>query len=152
MFPFRNYDQWAISALHQVSYREGEVGCHEAELLLDECKPHRYKLDFDKYTKAILKTFVHSFSWVRNNSGDERVKDHHYMLLYDYLFLDKTLGWLADDNYGVPKLPGTERKINSASTTLENGHARVQLDPCREEANMMEKYHRCFSDELAFLY
>ena len=54
MFPFRTYDEWARSALHQVSYRGGEEECRDTETLLDDCKPHRYYLDLDRYTKSTL--------------------------------------------------------------------------------------------------
>jgi hypothetical protein len=40
--------------MHQVSYRGGEEECRDTETLLDDCKPHRYYLDLDRYTKSTL--------------------------------------------------------------------------------------------------
>lgn len=87
------------------------------------------------------------------------MSDRHCILLYNYRYLDETMASLSglDDDrdgggLGVPRLPGTERKINSANATLESGLPRVQQGPCADESRMMEKFHRCFSDILGPLY
>ena len=187
MFPFRQYNTWAKSALHQVSYREGEGGCNETNLLLDECIPHRYELDFDKYTKSNMAKFIRSLvhvvdssstmtsstttvvEGVRNkdeeneyNDDDddnnyyfnkEDVMSRHQILLYDYLYLHETIHFLSSNSYyGITNLPGTEMKINTALTPLESGKERVQLTPCLDEMEILNKFHRCFSNELGPLY
>ncbi|KAL7540493.1 hypothetical protein ACHAXR_013441 [Thalassiosira sp. AJA248-18] len=140
LFPFRNYDEWVTSALHQISYRDGEEGCQKTEGLLSQCSPHRYELNFQRYTKFILAEFIKSFESLRTRRG-ERVKDHHHILIHNYLYLDQTLTWL-NDNYGVPLLPGTERKINSARPA----------ESCKDEESIIKKFHDCFTNELAELY
>ena len=64
------------------------------------------------------------------------------MLLYNYLEVDETLKWLSSEDLGVPSLPGTERKINSERPKVS----------CRDEENMMKKFHNCFSDQLLGLH
>lgn len=175
MFPFRQYDAWSESALHQVSHRDGESGCNETGILLDECKPHQYELNFDVYTKsnmakflrsllhvvgtAIASSSTHDVAVVGNDDEEndyyhvrkEDVMSHHQILLYDYSYLHETTQFLNND-YGVSNLPGTEMKINTAYTTLESGKVRVQLTPCLEETSILNRFHNCFSDELGPLY
>ena len=179
MFPFRRYDAWSVSALHQVSYRDGESGCNETGILLDECKPHQYELDFDRYTKSNMAKFLrsllhvagtaamasssskHDVAVVVGNDDEENdyyhvnkedVMSRHQILLYDYSHLHETIHFLSSNDYGVSNLPGTEMKINTANTTLESGKVRVQLTPCLEETSILNRFHNCFSDELGPLY
>ena len=165
MFPYRNYDSWARSALHQISYREGEDGCRKMDELLDECLPHRYELNFEMYTKSSLVEYARSYLRVANVTGlgMDIVGDRHRALLYDHRYLHETLGWLYDDgrkedddddrgNGGVSRLAGTDRRINTANTTLESGLPRVQIEPCANEGTMLEKFHDCFSDDLGTLF
>mmetsp|Transcript_14937 Transcript_14937/g.32419 ORF Transcript_14937/g.32419 Transcript_14937/m.32419 type:complete len:378 (-) Transcript_14937:2394-3527(-) len=148
MFPFRNYDEWAVSALHQLAFRDardekGEEECQHMDTLLDQCLPHRrYELDFAKYTKSILANIIKSFKRVRSSKRKEGVDDRHHMLLYNYVHLDETLAWLSSDDFGVQRLPGTAQQINSVRPD----------DSCKGEKKMMKKYHDCFSDELAGLH
>jgi hypothetical protein len=184
MFPFRQYNAWSKSALHQVSYRDGEMGCNDTKLLVEECIPHRYELDFDKYTKSNMAKFIRSLLHVASSStmtssssttvagvrnkdeeneyydddddnyhyNKEDVMSRHQILLYDYSYLHETLHFLSSNYYGITNLPGTETKINTALTPLESGKERVQLTPCLDEMKILNKYHRCFSNELGPLY
>jgi len=140
MFPFRNYDEWTVSALHQIYYRDGEEGCREAGKLLDECLPHWLELDFEKYTKSILSNFVVRYRALRS-SGNKAYDRHHIVLLYDYRNLHETLMWL-NESYGVPLLPGTNDKVNSARPD----------ESCSEEESLLGKFHDCFSGDLAGLH
>ena len=178
VFPFRQYDAWSVSALHQVSYRDGESGCNETRILLDDCKPHQYELDFDVYTKSNMAKFLRSLLHVAGTTAmassskhdvavvvgnDDEENDYHHVskedvmsrhqiLLYDYSHLHETIRFLSSNDYGVSDLPGTEMKINTAYTTLESGKVRVQLTPCLEETSILNRFHNCFSDELGPLY
>lgn len=140
MFPWRSYDEWALSALKQISYRDGEEGCREMDELLDRCMPHKWELNFEKYTKFILSEFIASFGRVRSMKR-KGVNDHHHILIHNYLQLDDTLTWLHD-NCGVPLLPGTGMRINSERHD----------ESCRGEKRIMRKFHDCFSGELAGLH
>ncbi|KAL3763049.1 hypothetical protein ACHAW5_007338 [Stephanodiscus triporus] len=149
---------WARSALHQASYRGGEAECCHVKALLDGCQP-RVELDLVRYTKSTLAIFVRSYVHLASITRGDIVSDRHCILLYNYRYLDETMASLSglDDDrdgggLGVPRLPGAERKINSANATLESGLPRVQQGPCADESRMMEKFHRCFSDILGPLY
>mmetsp|Transcript_29305 Transcript_29305/g.54093 ORF Transcript_29305/g.54093 Transcript_29305/m.54093 type:complete len:381 (+) Transcript_29305:168-1310(+) len=139
MFPFRNYDEWAISALHQISYRDGEDGCREMDGLLDQCLPHSYELNFGRYTKSILADFIELSKRLRPKIGGNN--DHHILLLYNYQYLNKTL-MVLNDAWGVPLLPGTETKVNSVRPD----------ESCKDEERLMKKFHDCFSDKLVELH
>ena len=173
MFPHRNYDQWARSALHQVSYREGEEGCRTMDGLLNECMPHRYELNFKMYTKTSLAEYARSYKHLANVTGFgmDVVGDKRRALLYDHRYLHETLEWLYDDDGrdetedddndddrvrreggGVSRLAGTDRRINAANATLESGLPRVRIEPCEDEGTMLEKFHDCFSDDLVTLF
>ncbi len=140
LFPFRNYDEWALSALKQISYRDGDEGCQEMNQQLDRCIPHKWELNFEKYTKFILSGFIKSFERVKSMMKGESVNDKHHILLHNYLDLDETLKWLHD-SCGVPILPGTGMKINSDRPD----------ESCKDEEGKMKKFHDCFSDKLARL-
>ena len=113
LFPFRNYDEWVVSALHQIHFREGEKGCGKELELLKDCQPHKYEMDHNKYAKAGLALFITSLKRKMTNKQDESEwRNHHHVLLYDYVLLDRLMSWL-NDNYDVPLLPGT-RKLSSS--------------------------------------
>ena len=146
MFPFRNYNEWTRSALHQIAYRDildGNTtkGCDETVELLNECLPHKYELDFHKYTKSVLAMWMKSYNHAIRMNGDGVVEQHHTILLYNYLHLDETLNWLSE-SYGAPQIKGTDRKINSVRPDKS----------CRDEEEMLNKFHDCFSDDLAGLH
>jgi len=136
----------------------GEAECCHVKALLDGCQP-RVELDLVRYTKSTLAIFVRSYVHLASITRGDIVSDRHCILLYNYRYLDETMASLSglDDDrdgggLGVPRLPGAERKINSANATLESGLPRVQQGPCADESRMMEKFHRCFSDILGPLY
>ena len=143
LFPFRNYNEWTRSALHQIAFRDvrdGTTECDETVELLNECLPHKYELDFEKYTKSVLAMWMKSYNHAVRMNGDV-VEQHHTILLYNYLHLDETLNWLSDA-YGAPQIEGTDRKINSVRPD----------ESCPDEEEMLKKFHNCFSDELAGLH
>jgi hypothetical protein len=55
LFPFHNYNKWAVSTLKQIYFRDicdRGKGCLNADKMLDQCLSHRFELDFDKYPKS----------------------------------------------------------------------------------------------------
>ena len=140
LFPFRNYDEWAVSALKQIYFRDvrdGGKGCLKADKLLDQCLPHKFELDFDKYPKSTMVFFLNTWKALRNTRNDLGFESNHKILMYDYRYLDKTLKSL-NEHYGVPLLPGTDAKKNSERPE----------GSCKDEVNMLKKFHDCFSDKL----
>jgi len=129
--------------LRQLAFRDERDSpvvheCDQVDDLLNKCQPHHYELDFNKYTKSILATFLQSYRWVYERKGKD-LSDHHHLLLYNYLYLDDTLKWLSE--LGVKHLPGTEKKINSVRPSAS----------CEHEEILMKKFHNCFSHQLVGL-
>ena len=135
LFPFRNYDEWVVSALKQVYFRDGEEGCLEEDKLLDKCQPHQYELDFDRYGKSSLSFFLRSWRHLRHRKMG--FKEHHHMLMYDYRYLHETLQSLHE-MYDIPLLAGTDAKKNSERPE----------GTCQDGVKMLKKFHDCFSDAL----
>ncbi|KAL7544675.1 hypothetical protein ACHAWF_008042 [Thalassiosira exigua] len=145
LFPFRNYDEWSKSALHQISYRDGEEGCEQTDGYLDECLPHQKRriseLDLRKYTKSDIVAFVQRFEGVRKRMKNRDVRGHHRILMHNYLHLDGLMPFLHDA-FGVPLLPGTDRRVNSVRPN----------ESCKEEDKILRKFHDCFDAKLAELH
>ncbi|KAL9182640.1 hypothetical protein ACHAXT_013292 [Thalassiosira profunda] len=147
MVPFRNYDAWSRSALHQISYRDGEEGCQRVDRALDACCTNNtcmsrsWELKPQRYGKSILAQVIGSFELLREMLGRETVDEHHHFLVHNYVDLHKSLRWLHK-SCGVPLLPGTDENVNSVRPK----------DSCAQEERLMEKFHNCFSDQLAKMY
>ena len=132
MFPFRNYNEFAKSALKHRYDVEGNFGCSRVKSLLDECKPGRYELDLRKYSKTQLSRFKEEVVQRMNDRNE-----HHIFLLYHHRELDSVLDKLSGV-YDIPRLPGS------------NG-TRNEVRPkgtCEDSEKLLDMYHDCFSDEL----
>ncbi|KAL7526070.1 hypothetical protein ACHAXR_001300, partial [Thalassiosira sp. AJA248-18] len=130
MFPFRNYDEWAASALKQTYDRAGEKGCNKTKALLDECNPSKMEIDFRQYGKTELSKFKEGVVR-RMNDMNER----HIFVLYHHRELDHVLEKLSDV-YEIPLLPGSDGK----------GKEVRPKGTC--DAKLLQMYHDCFSSKL----
>jgi len=132
MFPFRNYNEFAKSALKQRYDVEGNSGCSRVKSLLGECKPGRYELDLRRYSKTQLSRFKEEVVQRMNDRNE-----HHIFLLYHHRELDSVLDKLSGV-YNIPRLPGsngTRNKVRPKGT-------------CEDSEKLLDMYHDCFSDEL----
>mmetsp|Transcript_12925 Transcript_12925/g.30553 ORF Transcript_12925/g.30553 Transcript_12925/m.30553 type:complete len:396 (-) Transcript_12925:29-1216(-) len=136
LFPFRNYDEWLVSALRQIYYREGEKGCRKEMKLLEDCQPHKYEMDYKKYVKAGLAKFVKSLKRKMKENDESEWRRHHHALLYNYVHLDRLMSWL-NDNCDVPLLPGTQERLNSNRPN----------ETCSEEEQLLSLFHNCFDSQ-----
>lgn len=133
MFPFRNYDDWAASALKQQYDRGREAGCNKTkDLWEDNCTPSRMEIDIGKYGKAELARFKEGV--VQRMNGDKKM-EHHVFLLYHHRELNDVLDKL-NDLYDIPALPGSDGK----------GKERRPEGTC--DGEMLEMFHDCFSSQL----
>ena len=130
LFPFRNYDEWAASALKQQYDRGHERACNETKWLLERCKPNRMEIDLGKYAKARVADFRPAVMRRMREKGEE-----HVFLLYHHAELHETLARLSA-LYGVPGLPGTGKRLKG----------RRPEGTCDDETLRM--YHDCFSGQL----
>lgn len=130
MFPFRNYDEWAASALKQAYDRGKEHGCNTTKALLDECKPSRMEIDFRKYGKTELAKFKEGVV-----QRMLKLEEHHLFVLYHHRELNIILEKLSDV-YGIPLLPGSDGK----------GKGKRPVGTCDDK--LLQMFHDCFSLEL----
>ena len=130
MFPFRNYDEWAASALKQQFDRGGEVGCNKTKSLMEKCEPSRMEIDFRKYGKTELSKFKKGVVRRINDKGEG-----HIFILYHHRELNNVLGILSNI-YGIPTLPGSDGK----------GKEVRPKGTCDEK--LLTMFHECFSSQL----
>jgi hypothetical protein len=127
MFPFRNYDDWAKSALKQ---RYDKQACTHAKQLLDECSPSSHEIDFRKYGKTQLSTFK---ELVVQRMIDRH--ESHIFVLYHHRELNEVMEKLSNV-YDVPWLPGSDGK----------GNVVRPEGTCDD--SLLQQFHDCFSSEL----
>ncbi|KAL3757471.1 hypothetical protein ACHAWU_006678 [Discostella pseudostelligera] len=131
-FPFRNYDQWALSALRQQYSRAEEEGCDRVKsLLMNNCERDHMELDIRQYTKmrmknvwkSVVRRLEYLTSRERRRNGnnnneevddDEEGEEHHLFLLYHHSELHSTMQLLSE-MYGIPTLPGLEKRFKDNS-------------------------------------
>ena len=130
LFPFRNYDEWATSALKQQYDRGSEEACNQMKALLERCRPSNMELDLRKYTKVELAKFKRG---VAQRMREKREK--HVFLLYHHRELHQILYKLSGF-YGIPRLPGSNLRLKG----------RRPEGTCDNET--LHMFHDCFSQQL----
>mmetsp|Transcript_3293 Transcript_3293/g.6651 ORF Transcript_3293/g.6651 Transcript_3293/m.6651 type:complete len:333 (-) Transcript_3293:204-1202(-) len=135
MFPFRNYDEWAISALKQQYVRSGNEGCSKLERLFfdQNCTQSRMEMDFRQYGKTYLAKYK-EYVVRRINEKNEG----HSILLYHHHDLHDTLTFLSEF-YNIPQLKGS------------NGHGKSSRPEGTCDNKLLKKFHECFSWKLTKL-
>ncbi|KAL7467016.1 hypothetical protein ACHAXS_007286 [Conticribra weissflogii] len=135
MFPFRNYDDWAKSALKQSYDRGGKTECDKVEKLFFErnCTNSQMEIDFRKYGKTDLSVYK-EYVVRRMNEKNE----NHLILLYYHRELDGTIKFLSE-TYEIPILDGSDgnHKGNRPNGTCDK--------------ILLKKFHECFSWQLTKL-
>jgi len=132
MFPFRQYNEWAQSALKQQYDARGTNGCMKTKMLLDECKHNRMEIDFRKYGKTELSHFKTNVVKRMN-----RLNEQHVFILYHHRELNDVLERLSEV-HDIPTLPGSDGK----------GKEKRPEGTCDNSEKLLDMYHDCFSDEL----
>jgi len=132
MFPFRQYNEWAQSALKQQYDARGTNGCIKTKSLLEACNHNRMEIDFRKYSKTELSHFKSNVVERMN-----RLNEQHVFIVYHHRELNSVLERLSDV-YDIPKLPGSDGK----------GKEKRPEGTCEESDKLLDMYHDCFSDEL----
>ncbi|KAL7551120.1 hypothetical protein ACHAWF_014319 [Thalassiosira exigua] len=135
LFPFRNYDEWAKSALKQQYDRGREKGCNNTRDLLERCKHNHMELDFRKYGKTELARFKEGVLWRTGRGGGDGGEERHVFVLYHHRDLASALKRVGEA-YGVPPLRGSDGK----------GKEKRPEGTCDPE--LLDMYHDCFSAQL----
>jgi len=132
MFPFRQYNEWAQSALKQQYDARGTNGCLKTKSLLEECKHNRMEIDFRKYGKTELSHYKTNVVERMN-----RLNEQHVFIVYHHRELNSVLDLLSEV-YDIPMLPGSDGK----------GKEKRPEGTCEDSEKLLKMYHDCFSDEL----
>jgi hypothetical protein len=130
MFPFREYDAWAKSAMKQQYDRGGSRACDRTSRLLERCEHNNMEIDFRKYGKVRLSEFKDDV--LRRM---ENMNESHALLLYHHLELTDVLGRLGVE-YGLPLLP-------KSNETMKGKRPKGTCN-----AKLLEMFHDCFSKGL----
>lgn len=131
LFPFRNHDDWAASAMKQVFVGHGEAGCNQIAKRLDGEKCEGWlELDFDKYTKPAIARMMRI-----KTSQQHRHQTHHFVL-YDYSRVKETIAQLS----GMFKIPTLTHLDAHHKQIRRNGTCPVQT---------LQKYHECSERKLS---
>ena len=128
MFPFRNFNEWAESALKQIFVGHSDAGCREACKRLDSCNGW-LELDFEKYSKRTMASMIDIMN-VRDNE-----LWNHIFFLYDYRTVQTTLT-LMSHAFHTPML-----------SYLDMTYKQNRREgSCPTES--LQKFHDCFDKQL----
>ncbi|KAL3817092.1 hypothetical protein ACHAXA_009923 [Cyclostephanos tholiformis] len=130
LYPFRNYDAWAISALKQVFDRGGVENCEKVDASLDDCRDMRPELSFSKYPKMRM-----SIALPQVMRRVDEMGETHHIVLYPYDEIDALLS-VFGEIYHVPLLPGS----------AESYHSERPEGTCND--SILDKFHMCFTHKL----
>ena len=124
MFPFRNFNDWAESALKQIFVGHSNEGCREASKRLDSCNGW-LELDFEKYSKRTMASTIEIINF----------RQRHIFFLYDFREVQPTLALLSHV-FNTPMLPYLDMKYKQ----------NRREGSCPRE--ILQKFHDCFDEEL----
>jgi len=130
LYPFRNYNAWAISALKQIFDRGGVEGCESVDASLDACGDWRPELAFSKYPKVRMSNALPQVVHRINN-----MEESHHVVLYPYAEIDVLLS-VFNEIYPVPLMPGS----------AETYHMERPEGTCAGPT--VDKFHECFTHKL----
>jgi len=148
LFPFRNYNDWVLSAIKQQYDRGGLNGCIVLQRKWEDgkCQHNEMEIDIRKYARVNLDRFLGGVIGRMNSSSSGRNVDdnkleeagggeEHTFILYLHRDLHQAMKVLSTA-YHIPMLPGT---------TSEKKGKRPE-GTCNE--SLVELYHECFSNGL----
>ncbi len=129
MFPFRNFNDWAESALKQIFVGHSIEGCREASKRLDSCNGW-FELDFEKYSKRTMASMIEII-----NLHYKTEPQRHIFFLYDFREVQPTLAQLSHV-FNTSMLPYLDMKYKQ----------KRRDGSCPRET--LKKFHDCFDEEL----
>jgi hypothetical protein len=128
MFPFRNFYDWADSALKQIFVGHSDTGCTEASKRLDSCNGW-LELDFEKYSKRTMAQMIEIMNFRDHESQS------HTFLLYDFREVQTTLALLSR-MFHTPLLPYLDMTYKQ---NRREGSCPIET---------LQKFHDCFDEQL----
>jgi len=134
LIPFRNFDEWAASALRQIY--EVDEQCEDIDNLLEHCLGYR-ELYMELYPKSVLALQI-GMALNRNNAvplGNVYDAHQHHIVLYDYKQIDEIMKKMSV-YFDFPPMPETDqeaKKIRAEGT-------------CPDKT--LERFHECHDETL----
>ena len=148
LVPFRNFNEWAASALKQIYEVDGK--CDRIDEMLQECLGYR-ELYMELYTKSVLAGLIGMSLDVNVNiSNDDNPwrKHKHHLVLYNY---EDTSTIVTDTSnfFGIEPMPRTSKDLKGKRSggTCPKETLNVFHDCHDESLNNMEAI-RDFKEEL----
>lgn len=135
MFPFRNFNDWATSALKQIFVGHSDDGCRQVSKRLDACSGGWLELDFEKYTKRTMANMIDIVNLHDHNNNNNSEPQKHMFFLYDFRLIQPTLASLSHV-LNFPTLPHLEMKYKQ---NRREGSCPIET---------LRKFHDCFDKQL----
>mmetsp|Transcript_120 Transcript_120/g.239 ORF Transcript_120/g.239 Transcript_120/m.239 type:complete len:467 (-) Transcript_120:54-1454(-) len=132
LVPFRNFDEWAASALKQIYVIDGQ--CDDIDNLLEQCLGYR-ELYMELYPKSVMALQI-GMALNANKRGDMQNLHRHHIVLYDYSQTDAIMKDVSE-YFHVPPMPKTDqeaKKIRAEGTCPEK--TLMRFHECHDETLM----------------
>ncbi|KAL3786057.1 hypothetical protein HJC23_003905 [Cyclotella cryptica] len=134
LVPFRNFNEWAASALKQIYVVDEK--CDRINEMLEQCLGYR-ELYMELYTKSVLSGLIGMSLDVNTSSEDNNPwrKNEHHIVLYNYEDTD-TIVTEMSNFFNMEPMPHT-------STYLKGDRSE---GTCPDAT--LERFHECHDDTL----
>ena len=108
LVPFRNFNEWAASALKQIYVVDGK--CDRIDEMLEQCLGYR-ELYMELYTKSVLAGLI-GMSLDANTSNEDNPwrKHEHHIVLYNYADTSTIVNEMSTF-FGIETMPRTSANL-----------------------------------------
>ncbi|KAL3782085.1 hypothetical protein ACHAWO_005755, partial [Cyclotella atomus] len=133
LVPFRNFNEWAASALKQIYVVDGK--CDRIDEMLEQCLGYR-ELYMELYTKSVLAGLI-GMSLDANTSNDDNPwrKHEHHIVLYNYEDTSTIVSEMSTF-FGIDPMPRTSADLKGKRSG----------GTCPEET--LNTFHQCHDETL----
>jgi hypothetical protein len=133
LVPFRNFNEWAASALKQIYEVDGK--CDRIEEMLEQCLGYR-ELYFELYTKSVLVGLIgRSLNDNASNEDNPWRKHNHHIVLYNYQDTS-TIVTDVSNFFNIEPMPHTSKDLKG---TRKEGTCPTDV---------LNAFHKCHDDTL----
>jgi hypothetical protein len=133
LVPFRNFNEWAASALKQIYVVDGK--CDRIDELLEQCLGYR-ELYMELYTKSVLAGLIGMSLDVNTSDDDNPWRKHeHHIVLYNYEDTSTIVSEMSTF-FGIEPMPRTSADLKGKRSG----------GTCPEET--LSAFHKCHDETL----
>ena len=133
LVPFRNFNDWAASALKQIYVVDGK--CDRIDEMLEQCLGYR-ELYMELYTKSVLAGLIGmSLNANTSNNNNPWMKHKHHIALYNY---EDTSTIVTDTSnfFAIKPMPHTAKDLKG----------KRSAGTCPEQT--LNTFHKCHDETL----